>query len=464
MKRNDIITIQCEKMVNQGICIGRIEGKIVLIDKCLPGEVVNAKIKKIKKDYIEATAVEIIKKSENRINPECKYFGICGGCKLQNLKYSEQLKVKKSFVEDAFSRISKISGVEINDVIASDNEFFYRNKMEYSFAKRWLFEGLNYDEKEKNFALGFHIPKQFEKVIHLDKCYLQSQFSNDVRNFISDFLFERDITIHSLKNRDGLLKALLIREARNTQEKMVGLITTKYQADLIEELSKLLKEKFPEITTFVNIISSPDLSSTLPNKIITIFGKGYIIEKLLEYQFEIFPNTFFQTNTKQAEKLFSFVRNQIGITNPQNNILIDLYSGVGVIGIILSKFFEKVICFEDVEESVVAAKRNASINKVENISFRQQNLLKGFSIESDLAKKDITIITDPPRTGMSEKTLETIIKLRPKKIIYISCNPVTQARDLVKLKEFYKIEVVQPIDMFPQTYHIENITILKIFS
>ncbi len=228
MKKNDIITLECEKMVNQGICIGRLEGKVVLIDKCLPGEIVNAQVKKIKKDYIEATAVDIVRKSEYRINPKCKYFGLCGGCKLQDLVYTEQLKIKKSFIEEAFSRISKITNIFINDVIASDDEYFYRNKMEYSFAKRWMFEGLTYSEQEKNFALGFHIPKQYEKVIHLDKCYLQSQFSNDVRNSIADFLFEKNTTIHSLKNRDGLLKGLLVRESKNTSEKLVGLITTKY--------------------------------------------------------------------------------------------------------------------------------------------------------------------------------------------------------------------------------------------
>lgn len=466
MKKNDLLTIKTEKMINQGICLGRYEGKVVLIDGCLPDEVVKAKVKKVKKDYIEAIAVDILNESKNRITPRCKYFGLCGGCKLQNLDYGEQLKIKKSFVEDAFMRISKIYDVEINDVIASDDEYFYRNKMEYSFAKRWLFEGINYNDKEKEFALGLHIPKQFEKVIHIEECFLQSQFSNEVRNFVANFLFERNVSIHSLKNRDGLLKALLIREARNTSEKLVGLVTTNYNEALITELGNVLSAKYPEITTFVNLISSPDLSSTLPGKIITIFGKGYIIEKLGEYQFEIYPNTFFQTNTKQAEKLFSVLENylQKKITDKSNTLLIDLYSGVGVIGIILSKYFEKVLGFEEIKESILAAKRNASINNVQNIFFIQQNLLKGLSLEKEYLEKDITIVVDPPRAGMNNELIKSIIQLRPKNLIYISCNPVTQARDLIELKEYYKIEFIQPVDMFPQTFHIENIAILKLFS
>lgn len=469
MKKGSLIIVKAEKMINQGLCLGRIEGKIVLIDGCLPGEIVSAKIQKIKKDYIEAKTVEIIEKSTSRINPVCKYFGFCGGCKLQNLNYSEQLKIKKSFVEEAFERTSKIFDINVNNVIGSDDEFFYRNKMEFSFAKRWMFEGISYSDKEKEFALGLHIPKQYEKVIHIDECFLQSNFSNEVRNFVGDFLFQRNASIHSLKNRSGLLKALLIRESKNTSEKLVGLITTRFEENLIVELGNKLNETFPEITTFVNIISNSNISSTIPDKILTIFGKGYIIEKLFDYQFEIYANTFFQTNTKQAEKLFSILLNYLKEKNFSNDfskgkILVDLYSGVGVIGILLSNYFDKVIAFEDIDESVTAAKRNAEINKVHNISFLQRNLNDGFEISEELANYDLTIIADPPRSGMHEKTIKSILKLRPSTFIYISCNPVTQARDLAYLKEFYRIELVQPIDMFPQTYHIENIAILKISS
>lgn len=469
MKKNTELILKTEKMVNQGVCLSRIDGKIVFVDNALPDELVKVRVTKIKKDYIEARVVEVLEKSPNRIEPICKFFGLCGGCKLQNLRYDEQLRIKKSFVEEAFERISKIGNVKINDVIPSDEIYFYRNKMEFSFAKRWLFESISYSEKEKDFALGLHIPKQFEKVIHIDECYLQSDFSNRVRNFISNFLFERGVSIHSLKNRSGLLKALLIRESMNVNEKMVGLVTTRYDEELLNELSSVLSKEFLEITTFVNIISSPDISSTLPEKIFTIFGKGYIYEKLLDYFFELYPNTFFQTNTKQAEKLFDFVQKYLEKKLSENNFskfdaLIDLYSGVGVIGILISKYFNRIFAFEDVKESVEAAKRNALLNDVTNISFSQKNLNEGFKVEEELDTKNLVVIADPPRSGMSEKTIQSILRLKPSLFIYISCNPTTQARDLAKFKELYKIEVLQPVDMFPQTFHIENIAILNLIS
>jgi 23S rRNA (uracil1939-C5)-methyltransferase len=466
MKKNDLIKVKTEKMVYQGFCLARIEGKVVFIEGCLPGEVVTAKIKKIKSDYIEAIAEEILEPSNFRIEPICKFFGLCGGCKLQNITYDEQLKIKKSFVEEAFTRISKIQNLKINDVIGSDEQYYYRNKMEFSFAKRWLFNNVNYSEEEKNFALGLHIPKQFDKVIHIDQCFLSSDFLNQVRNFVGEFLFKRNVSIHSLKNKFGLLKALIIRESRNTKEKLVALVTTKFEDNLIYDLSKQLELNFPEITTFVNIISSPEISSTLPEKIITIYGKGFIVEKLLGHDFEIYPNTFFQTNTRQAEKLFStiikYLEKESLTMERHKNVLIDLYSGVGVIGILLSKYFEKVIAFEEVKESVESAHRNAEINFVKNIEFIQKDLNNGFNIIEELKNKEITLIIDPPRSGLSNKTIDSILRLKPKRIIYVSCNPLTQARDLINFKKLYHFELIQPVDMFPQTYHVENIAILKI--
>ena len=467
-KKNEIVRVRTQKMVSQGVCLGKIEGRIVFVENCLPDELVEARIVKVKNDYLEAKAEMILEHSVYRTEPRCKYFGLCGGCKLQNLMYKEQLNIKKGFVEEAFKRIGKITNVKINEVLGSENEYFYRNKMEFSFAKRWLFKGESYSENEKEFALGLHIPKQYEKVIHIDECFLQSEFSNNVKNFIGEFLFRKNISIHSLKNKNGLLKALVIREAKNTDEKLVALITTRFEKDLLEELANELRKRFPEITTFVNVLSSPDISSTLPFEFRVIYGKGYIIEKLFDYEFEIYPNTFFQTNTKQAEKLFGVVKKYIEANydenEKQNSILIDLYSGVGVIGIIFSKYFSEVLAFEEITESVEAGRKNAINNNISNITFFQQDLNKGFKIPEKYLSRKITIIVDPPRAGMSEKTIQSILMIKPEKIIYISCNPDTQARDLLKLKENYEIEFVQPVDMFPQTYHIENIVALKFFS
>lgn len=453
-------------MISSGQCLGRIDSRVVLVNGCLPGELVKARIIKIKKDFIEADSIEIVESNSDRTDPICKYFGLCGGCSLQHLKYSKQLNIKRIFVEDAFNRIAKLYGIEISNVLPSYKIYYYRNKMEYSFAKRWLFKDAEYTEEQKNFALGLHIPKVFEKVIHLNECFLQSEFSNRVRNFIADFLFSKKVSIHSLKNKQGLLKALNIRESHHTDEKMISLVTTRYNEELINSLAEQLKINFPELETFVNIISSPEISSTLPEKMFTVYGKGYIVEKLFDYEFEIFPNTFFQTNTTQAEKLFGVIiqyLTQKSQNNSREQFLIDLYSGVGVIGIILSRYFNKVFCFEEVYESVEAAKNNAKRNGVQNIEFIRQNLNKGFEVKQDFSKTNFTIVVDPPRSGLSQETIKTILKLKPKTIIYISCNPSTQARDIINLKDYYKIELIQPIDLFPQTLHIENIAILESF-
>ncbi len=468
IKKNDLVVVRSEKMVSQGVCIGRINGIVVFIEDCLPEELLEARIIKVKKDYFEAKAVKILEPSPKRVEPKCKYFGLCGGCKLQNLVYDEQLKIKKEFVEEAFKRIAKLTDLQINDTIESKDQYFYRNKMEFSFAKRWMFPNKSYSEKEKEFALGLHIPRQYEKVIHLDECFLQSQYSNKIRNFIGEFLFQRGISIHSLKNKNGLLKALVIRESKYSDEKLIALVTTRYDEKLMSELANELKINFPEISTFVNVISSPDLSSTLPKDFKIIYGNGYIIEKLFDYKFEIYPNTFFQTNTRQAENLFGvakkYIENSRNEKQKTNSILIDLYSGVGVIGIIFSKYFDEVLAFEEVKDSVEAAKRNAINNNVLNIKFFQQNLNEGFNIPYEYLSKSITVIVDPPRAGMSERTIETILRIKPEEIIYISCNPDTQARDISKLKDFYRIELIQPVDMFPQTFHTENVVVLKIFS
>ncbi len=465
MRKNDFLYLKTEKMINNGFCLARYNGKIVLVNKCLPEEEVLAKIVKVRRDYIEAEAIEIIESSKYRIEPKCKYFGLCGGCKLQDILYEKQLEIKKEFVNDDFIRIGKIQDVEIPLPIPSKHDYFYRNKMEYSFGKRWLFTNSEYNEQEKKFALGLHIPGQFEKVIHLDKCYLQSEFSNNIRNYIGDYLFERGVKIHSLKEREGLLKALVVRESYHTQEKMINLITTKYDENLMVNLANKIKAKFPEVTTFVNSISDSKISSTISNESIVVFGKGYIIEKLFGYEFEIYPNTFFQTNTPQAENLFSLIRNDLSKDTAKNSssnrILIDLYSGVGVLCIILSEFFDKVLCFEEVEQSIISAKRNAQRNNVKNIKFIKQNLLDGFELDESFFNKEKVIIIDPPRAGLSKNVIQQIKTLKPVKIYYISCNPATQARDIAYLIEHYKISAVQPVDMFPQTYHIENFIILE---
>lgn len=468
LKKNSIIQLSAGKMVHQGVCISEYEGRKVFIENCIPGEEVNAQIKKIKRDYLEAAAVEIIAPSQNRVNPKCRHFGICGGCKIQYIDYNKQLDIKKEIVEDVMMRIGKLKDIKVENTIGSDPIFCYRNKMEYSFAgKRWLEFDLNYTEEEKNFALGLHVPNIYDKVLHLKECWLQSEFSNKVRNTVGQFFNDKKISIHSLKDRSGLLKALAIRESFNTNDKMINLITTRFDEKIMEELGKVLLQVFPQVTTFVNSISSPNLSSTLSHETKIISGRGSITEILLGKQFEIYANTFFQTNTKQAEKLFSIVKKIIykdNLTNKsQNKILIDLFCGVGAIGIVLADQFDFVHGFEISDEAVFAAKKNAEANSLKNIDFSVSNLDQGFDFAQFTNKQnDLTVILDPPRAGVSEKTILQLLELKPRQIIYISCNPSTQARDIERLSVNYSPKLVQPFDFFPHTYHIENLIVLGI--
>jgi len=468
MKKNDIIELIAGKMVHQGVCLSEYEGKKVFIENCIPGERVRVQIKKIKRDFCEAEAKEIILHSPSRINPQCQHFGLCGGCKIQYMNYEVQLENKKEIVKDALSRIGKLKNIEVENTIGSDRIYHYRNKMEYSFSnKRWLETGIEYSPEEKSFALGLHIPNVFDKVLHLNKCYLQSEFSNDVRNIIGKFFFNNKISVHSLKNRNGLLKALAIRESYNTPDKMINLITTQYDKDLMHELGNILNQNFPQVTTFVNSISMPHLSSALSHEEHVIFGKGYIQEVLLNKQFEIFANTFFQTNTHQAEKLFSIVkqiiRNDKTELKGKKPALIDLFCGVGVIGIVLADLFEFIYGIEISDSSIRAAKKNAEINNITNCEFFVTNLEHGFSLERfNRDQNDVTVILDPPRAGVSEKTLIQLCQIKPRRIYYVSCNPSTQARDVARLSDQYKVGLVQPIDFFPHTYHIENLIVLEI--
>jgi 23S rRNA (uracil1939-C5)-methyltransferase len=468
LKKNSVIRLTAGKMVHQGVCLSEYQGRIVFVENCIPGEEVQAKIIKVKRDYVKAAAVEIISRSTNRVNSKCMHFGICGGCKIQHIDYKKQLDIKKDIVEDIMKRIGKIREVKIENTIGSDAIFYYRNKMEYSFSnKRWLETDINYSANEKNFSLGLHIPNIHDKILHLKECWLQSELSNKVRNVIGKFLYDKNISIHSLKERSGLLKALTIRESFNTYDKMVNLITTRSDEVLMQELREVLKKDFPEVTTFVNSISNSNLSSTISYETNVIFGRGSITEILLGKKFEIYPNTFFQTNTRQAEKLFSLVKEIITNDNltykSQNKILIDLFCGVGVIGIVLADQFDFVYGIEISNESVFAARRNARENSLKNIEFFVSNLDQEFDYSKfESIQNDLTVILDPPRAGISEKTIFQLKVLKPRLIIYISCNPSTLARDIERLSACYRPQLIQPIDFFPHTYHIENLVILEI--
>ena len=465
-QKNSIIPLKITEIGFEGKALARtMDNFVIFIDNGVPGDTVNAKIKKIKKNYAEAENIEIIEKSEFRVEPQCEHFGTCNGCKMQNINYTQQLEIKRKNVVNAFSRIGGFSGIEIPPVTGSENIYFYRNKLEFSFSSnRWLTkEDLLKEKTEKNFALGFHIPNFIDKILDIHKCYLQSDISNNILNFTRDFFKEKNESIYSTKTHEGYLRFLVIRQSPVTDGIMVNLITNGDKSNLIKEFGSLLKSSFPQISTFVNSISSKKSQVAVGDYTNTIFGNGYISDNIGEYKFKITPNTFFQTNTLQARKLFEKAA-ELGAFSHDDNVL-DLYCGCGAISLFISKYVKKVTGVELYPESIESAIENAALNNVRNCEFT------AFDVK-DYLKELISgnktgfnkIILDPPRSGLHPKAIEYLLKLEANDIIYVSCNPSTQARDVKLLSGKYNINSIQPVDMFPHTFHIENICRLELIK
>jgi 23S rRNA (uracil1939-C5)-methyltransferase len=437
---------------------------IVFVTGSYPGDRVQAKLRKIKNSYSEAKLVEIIKPSEFRVQPRCKYFGTCGGCKQQDLNYEMQLNYKQQQVKEIFEHIGGLTDFEIDDILPSENPFFYRNKMEFSFAdRRWLTENeLNSDViVDKNFALGLHIPRIFDKVLDIDECFLQSEISNRILNFTRDFFKKKDTPIYSTKTHKGYLKNLVIRQSQHTINLMVNIVTSKEDDELMNDYSASLQKELPQVTTIINNINLKKASVAIGDYEKVLYGSGVINDKIGNYNFRISANSFFQTNTLQAENLYKTAFEFADFNS--NETVYDLYSGAGTIAIYISEKVQKVYGFEAVETSLKDANENAMINRVENVEFINANLYKSFLpiVEKKNIQKPDVIIIDPPRSGMHKNTVADVVKLSPEKIVYVSCNPATQVRDIrIMVDAGYKLVKIRPVDMFPHTFHIENVALL----
>ncbi len=438
---------------------------VIFVDGSYPGDRVIATITKIRKSYAEARINELIIASTFRTKAKCKYFGVCGGCKAQNLIYSQQVKFKEEQVRDIFERIGGLKDFELLPIIPSENEFFYRNKMEYSFAqKRWLTEkeiGSMQEIPDKDFALGLHIPGLYDKVLDIDECYLQSDLSNRILNFTRFFFKSRSISIYSTQKHDGFLRNLIIRQSQYVKDLMINLVVSEENERLFTEYKNALLDGFPKITTLVFNINKKKAQVATGDYEIVYYGPGYIHDYIGKRKFRISANSFFQTNTLQAEKLYQTAVEFAGFVG--NEIVFDLYSGAGTIPIYISSRVKYIYGFESVEPAITDAKVNIEINSVENFQPILADLNKSFLplVENNELPKPDVIITDPPRSGMNPKTVNDILNLKPTKVVYISCNPTTQARDIKLLCEGgYEVKKVRPIDMFPHTYHIENVALL----
>lgn len=469
IKKGDFVELQVTDLAFEGKGIAKVkqndDGKdfILFIEGAYPGDTVSAQITKKKSNYAEAKTTAIKNPSPNRIEPRCKFFGICGGCKQQSLNYSTQLFYKQKQVVETIQKIGGLKDFEIEEIVSSQNIYYYRNKLEFSFSdKRWLTkeEILSGDFQQSNFALGFHIPKIYDKVLDIDECFLQSDLSNRILNFTRNFFLSENSTAYSTKTHVGFLRNLVVRQAAVTKEIMVNLVTSTEDNDLLKKYSSALISAFPEITTIVNNISQKLSQVAYGDYEKVFFGKGFIHEFIGDFKFRISANSFFQTNTTQAERLYESIVNFSEFNGKE--VVYDLFSGAGTISLYISKLVKEVFAFESSESAIKDAEINSSINSVDNVFHVHHDLNKSFlDAAKNFPKPDI-IITDPPRNGMHQNTINDILNLLPEKIIYVSCNPATQARDLKLLCENkYELIKIKPHDLFPHTFHIENVALLK---
>ncbi len=478
VKKGEIIELEIEKYAFEGRGIAKVDkGSIVpeaidesknkyviFVDGSYPGDVVKASLTKIKKSYAEARVAEIIKPSELRITARCKYFGTCGGCKQQDLDYTVQTKFKQQQVEEIFTKMGGFRDFEIEEILPSEKIFYYRNKMEFSFAeKRWLTieEIKSGEDIDRDFAVGLHIPRVFDKVLDIDECFLQSELSNKILNFTRDFFKERDTSIYSTKTHEGFLRNLVIKQSHHTDDLMVNLVTSSENKELINLYTDTILKEIPQITTIINNVNLRKAAVAVGDYEKVFCGNGFIHDTIGRYKFRISANSFFQTNSLQAEKLYQTALDFAEMKGDE--IVYDLYSGAGTISIYVSGNCKEVYAFESVESAVSDAGANAKLNGIENVHFITADLYKSFTPlveEKKLPKPDVVIL-DPPRSGMHKNTVEDVIKLNPEKLVYVSCNPATQVRDIKLFSESgYKLVKIKPVDMFPHTYHIENVALL----
>ncbi|MCQ2073198.1 MAG: 23S rRNA (uracil(1939)-C(5))-methyltransferase RlmD [Bacteroidaceae bacterium] len=451
----------------EGKSLVRINDLVVFVPFVVPGDVVDLKILKKKHSYAEAVAVKFHKLSDVRAVPFCQHFGICGGCKWQNLPYEEQLRFKQKQVTDCLERIAKVELPEISPILGSENTVRYRNKLEYSFSNmRWLtseeLEQVDNTADRKQPGLGFHIPGAFDKVLHIESCWLQDEISDRIRNAAYAYAVEHDIPFINLRSQEGILRDMMVRVV-TTGQIMVLLqakVETPKQEELFMGLMRHISDSFPQITSLMYVINNK-CNDTFGDLDVHVFrGEECIYETMENLKFKIGPKSFFQTNSRQAYRLYSVVRDLAKLE--ENDVVYDLYTGTGTIAQFLSGKVRKVVGIEYVPEAIEDAKVNASLNNIDNAIFFAGDMkdVLNASFIAEHGTPDV-IVTDPPRVGMHKDVIDVILAAAPRRIVYVSCNPATQARDVAMLDSQYKVTAVQPVDMFPHTQHVELVTVLE---
>ena len=449
----------------EGKALAKVNDLVIFVPYVVPGDVVDLQIKRKKNHYAEAVAVKIHEKSPLRAQPFCQHYGVCGGCKWQCLAYEEQIRYKQKQVYDNLTRIGKVELPEFMPILGSEKTKFYRNKLEFTFSnKRWLTEeevreDVKYDQMN---AVGFHIPGAFDKVLAIEKCWLQDDISNQIRNAIRDYAYEHDYAFFNLRTQEGMLRNIMIRTS-STGELMVLLqckIVEERELVKMKELLQYVADKFPQITSLLYVINNK-CNDTIGDLDVEVFkGNDHIFEEMEGLRFKIGPKSFYQTNSEQAYNLYKVARDFAGLTGEE--LVYDLYTGTGTIANFVSRQAKKVIGIEYVPEAIEDAKVNSEINGITNTLFYAGDMKDILTQDfiNEHGRPDV-IITDPPRAGMHNDVIDVILFAEPKRIVYVSCNPATQARDLQLLDAKYKAVAVRPVDMFPHTHHVENVVLLE---
>jgi len=444
----------------EGKSVGRVGDKVVFTTHAVPGDVVDLQVTIRKRRFEEARVVRYHHYSEEREEPFCRHFGLCGGCKWQYLPYPLQLFYKQKQVEDQLIRIGKLELPEMLPILGSAQTTWYRNKLEFTFSNnRWLTEEeLGQTEVLERNVLGFHIPGRFDKVFAVQKCWLQSEPSNEIRNHLYEYAISEKLSFFDLKAGGGLLRNLIIRTT-STGEVMVILSFFEDQPLQREALLRTLADAFPSITSLQFTINRKGNDTITDQEILLFSGKDHIVESMDGLQFKVGPKSFYQTNSLQAAELYRLVKEFAGLTGVET--VYDLYTGTGTIALYLARSCKKVIGIEYIPEAIEDARVNSEINNIPNARFFAGDIRKVMQPDfMELHGKPDVIITDPPRSGMHEEVIKAILEASPRKIVYVSCNPATQARDLSLLREMYRIDKVRAVDMFPHTHHVENVVLL----
>ena len=446
----------------EGKAIARVNDIVVFTTHVIPGDVVDLQVTKKRTKYMEAIVKRVVTESPDRVPAFCEHFEVCGGCKWQFLPYEKQLFYKQKQVADQLHRIGRIELPEITPILGSEKTTYYRNKLEFGFSnKRWLTSnemGLEGDDINMN-ALGFHVPGLFDKIININKCWLQGDPSNQIRNFIKNYADENGLEFFDRKIQAGLLRNIIVRTS-TTGDVMLIVCFYSEQKEIREALMAAIATEFPQITSLMYVINSKGNDTIHDQEIIVYKGNDHILEEMEGLKFKIGPKSFYQTNSEQAYELYKVARDFAGLKG--NEVVYDLYTGTGTIANFIARNVQKVVGIEYVPEAIEDAHVNSELNGITNISFFAGDMKKILTNDfiAQNGKPDV-IITDPPRAGMDEEVVKTILEATPAKIVYVSCNPATQARDLALMDEKYKVTRIQPVDMFPHTHHVENVVLLE---